>query len=76
MNAKLCSQTVIAVETLEEKTSMPMVERVKTKPGTAFDGTDRQEDVVIAINGSCSCGAPANAQHCHLLFVKKETIKE
>jgi hypothetical protein len=49
-----------------------MVKRVTSKPGTAFDGNDHQEDVVIAINGDCSCGAPANAQHCHLLFVEEK----
>lgn len=46
--------------------------RITSKPGKSFDGNDRQEDEVVYYNASCSCGAPAGAYHCHLLFVDED----
>lgn len=52
-------------------TSSMTLKRVKTKPGTSFDGNDKQEDEVVSYNGPCSCGATAGGYHCHLLFVEE-----
>jgi hypothetical protein len=65
---------MIAVLIRVVKISMLMAERVVSKPGSAFDGTDRQQDVVIVYGGNCSyCGAAPEAQHCHLLFEKENS---